>query len=81
LFLKGLTSAKGLVLPEKINGCLFLNGLTSAEGLVLPDNFDLNKLHCPNYIKEEIYNNLDKYYQKEETDDYKLVKKIEMIYI
>jgi hypothetical protein len=81
LDLGGLISAEGLILPKTINGYLLLNGLTSAEGLVLPDNFELYQLCCPNYIKEEIYNNLDKYYQKEETDDYKLVKKIEMIYI
>ena len=31
LYLRGLTSAKGLVLPKEIGGSLDLNGLTSAE--------------------------------------------------
>ena len=31
-----LTTAEGLVLPEKIGGYLDLSGLTSAEGLILP---------------------------------------------
>ena len=48
LSLDGLTSAEGLVLPEKIGGWLSLNGLTSAEGLVLPtkigDSLFLNGL-------------------------------------
>ncbi len=38
LNLRGLTSAKGLVLPQTIGGDLYLNGLTSAEGLVLPNS-------------------------------------------
>ena len=36
LDLEELTTAEGLVLPEKIGGYLDLRGLTSAEGLVLP---------------------------------------------
>ena len=36
LELEELTTAEGLVLPEKIGGYLDLRGLTSAEGLVLP---------------------------------------------
>ena len=36
LYLRGLTSAEGLVLPKEIGGSLYLSGLTSAEGLVLP---------------------------------------------
>ena len=36
LNLGGLTSAEGLVLPQRVDGCLDLNSLTSAEGLVLP---------------------------------------------
>ena len=36
LELEELTTAEGLVLPEKIGGYLDLDGLTSAEGLVLP---------------------------------------------
>ena len=38
LALGGLTSAKGLVLPQSIGGSLALGGLTSAEGLVLPQS-------------------------------------------
>ena len=37
LVLRGLKSAKGLKLPEKIDGDLNLSGLTSAEGLELPE--------------------------------------------
>ena len=36
LDLRSLTSAEGLVLPEKIDGDLVLSSLTSAEGIVLP---------------------------------------------
>ena len=36
LDLGGLTSAKGLTLPQEIGGDLNLGGLTSAEGLTLP---------------------------------------------
>lgn len=63
LDLSSLISAKGLTLPESIDGSLYLNSLTSAEGLTLPYGFDLNKLICPTYIKEEIRNNPAKYYQ------------------
>ena len=38
LDLGGLTSAKGLVLPQSINGYLYLGGLTSVKGLVLPQS-------------------------------------------
>ncbi|MCI9084028.1 MAG: hypothetical protein HFH46_00225 [Bacilli bacterium] len=48
LNLSYLTNAKGLVLPQIINGNLYLNRLTSAEGLVLPQiingNLYLNSL-------------------------------------
>ena len=36
LYLDNLTSAEGLMLPEKLNGNLSLDNLSSAEGLVLP---------------------------------------------
>jgi hypothetical protein len=36
LYLRGLTSAKDLVLPKTVNGWLYLSGLTSAKDLVLP---------------------------------------------
>ena len=38
LDLGGLTSAKGLMLPEHVGGDLDLSGLTSAEGLELPEH-------------------------------------------
>ena len=47
LWLRGLTSAEGLKLPESV-GYLDLGGLTSAEGLTLPENvggnLDLGRL-------------------------------------
>jgi hypothetical protein len=46
LSLNGLTSAKGLVLPESVE-YLSLNSLTSAEGLILPESvshLELNSL-------------------------------------
>ena len=67
--LRSLTSAEGLVLPESIGGSIFLDSLTSAEGLVLPHYFDLNKLKCPDNIKEEIMNNPDKYYMAPPTEE------------
>jgi len=36
LYLDGLTSAEGLVLPKELNGDLCLGGLTSAKDLILP---------------------------------------------
>ena len=38
LWLRGLTSAEGLTLPENVGGDLNLGGLRSAEGLKLPEN-------------------------------------------
>ena len=38
LNLNGLTSAKGLTLPQSIGGWLSLDGLTTAEGLTLPQS-------------------------------------------
>ena len=64
LYLNNLASAKGLVLHQNFSGSLYLNNLTSAEGLVLPYDFDLNKLICPSYIKNEILQNPDKYFRK-----------------
>ena len=40
--LNGLTSAKDLVLPEKIDGSLSLDGLTSAKDLVLPEKIGMS---------------------------------------
>ncbi len=69
LYLWTLTSAEGLVLPQNIGGNLYLWSLTSAEGLVLPYGFNLNKLICPNYIKNEILQNPDKYFRKPPSEE------------
>ena len=73
--LSSLTSADGLVLPQHVGGYIDLNSLTSAEGLVLPHYFDLNKLKCPDNIKEEIMNNPNKYYMAPTEDDKKEIKR------
>ena len=69
LFLDNLTSAEGLVLPQSVGGSLNLSGLTSANGLVLPYDFNLNKLICPSYIKNEILQNPDKYFRKPPSEE------------
>mgnify|MGYP004521499277 CR=1 FL=1 len=69
LYLNNLASAKGLVLRQNFSGSLYLNNLTSAEGLVLPYDFDLNKLICPSYIKNEILQNPDKYFRKPPSEE------------
>ena len=73
--LRSLTSAEGLVLPQHFGGYIDLRSLTSAEGLVLPHYFDLNKLKCPDNIKEEIMNNPDKYYMAPTEEDKKEIKR------
>ena len=73
--LSSLTSAEGLVLPQHAGGVIDLRSLTSAEGLVLPHYFDLNKLKCPNNIKEEIMNNPNKYYMAPTEEDNKGIKR------
>ena len=72
--LSSLTSAEGLVLPQHVRG-INLSSLTSAEGLVLPHYFDLNKLKCPDNIKEEIMNNPNKYYMAPTEEDKKGIKR------
>lgn len=52
LNLRNLTSAEGLVLPEKINGSLALSNLTSAKGLVLPKEVN-GDLHLGGLISAE----------------------------
>lgn len=42
LYLRGLSSAEGLKLPDSIGGGLNLSGLISAEGLKLPDSIGDN---------------------------------------
>ena len=72
--LRSLTSAEGLVLPQHVRD-INLSSLTSADGLVLPHYFDLNKLKCPDNIKEEIMNNPDKYYMAPTEEDKKEIKR------
>ena len=69
LMLSGLTSAKGLVLPQNIGGDLHLWSLTSATGLILPYGFDLDKLKCSSYIKNEILQNPDNYFRKPPSEE------------
>ena len=69
LWLNRITSAEGLVLPQNFNGSLWLNRITSADGLVLPYDFDLNKLICSSYIKNEILQNPDKYFRKHPAEE------------
>ena len=69
LWLNRITSAEGLVLPQNFSGSLWLNRITSADGLVLPYDFDLNKLICPSYIKNEILQNPDKYFRKPPSEE------------
>ena len=69
LFLDNLTSADGLVLPQNVGGNLDLWYLTSAEGLILPYGFDLDKLECSSYIKNEILQNPDKYFRKPPSEE------------
>ena len=69
LDIHNLDSAESLVLPQNIGGGLDLSGLTSAKGLVLPYGFNLNKLICPSYIKNEILQNPDKYFRKPPSEE------------
>lgn len=69
LDIHNLDSAESLVLPQNIGGGLDLSGLTSANDLVLPYGFNLNKLICPSYIKNEILQNPDKYFRKPPSEE------------
>ena len=55
LSLRGLRSAEGLKLPDKVGGGLYLGNLTNAEGLKLPDkiggNLDLRNLRSAEDLK------------------------------
>ena len=62
LYLDSLTSANGLVFPSYIGGYIDLRSLQSTEGLKLPYGFNLNKLKCPDNVKNEILANPDKYF-------------------
>ena len=69
LDLWSLTSAEDLVLPQSIGGDLHLWSLTSATGLILPYGFDLDKLKCSSYIKNEILQNPDNYFRKPPSEE------------
>ena len=69
LYLYSMASAEGLVLPQNVGGNLDLWYLTSAEGLILPYGFDLDKLECSSYIKNEILQNPDKYFRKPPSEE------------
>ena len=56
LYLRGLTSAKGLVLPTTIGGWLDLSGLTSAKGLVLPTTIG-GALYLRGEVRQELNQN------------------------
>ena len=69
LILDNLTSSNNLILSQHIGGYIYLNRLKIVDNLKLPYGFDLNKLYCPYYIKEEIMNNPDKYYMEPPTEE------------
>lgn len=69
LILINLTSSNNLILSQHIGGYIYLNRLKIVDNLKLPYGFDLNKLYCPYYIKEEIMNNPDKYYMEPPTEE------------
>lgn len=76
LILDNLTSSNNLILSQHIGGYIYLNRLKIVDNLKLPYGFDLNKLYCPYYIKEEIMNNPNKYYMEHPTEeDKKGIKK------
>ena len=64
LHLDSLTSANGLVFPSYVGGYIDLRSLQSAEGLKLPYGFNLDRLKCPDYVKNEILANPDKYFME-----------------
>ena len=69
LILDNLTSSNNLILSQHIGGYIYLNRLKIVDNLKLPYGFDLNKLYCPYYIKEEIMNNPNKYYMEPPTEE------------
>lgn len=64
LHLDSLTSANGLVFPSYVGGYIDLRSLQSAEGLKLPHGFNLDRLKCPDNVKNEILANPDKYFME-----------------
>ena len=74
LYLDSLTSANGLVFPSYVGGYIDLRSLQSAEGLKLPYGFNLNRLKCPDNVKNEILANPDKYFMEPSINEEKIKK-------
>ena len=74
LYLDSLTSANGLVFPSYVGGYIDLRSLQSTEGLKLPYGFNLNRLKCPDNVKNEILANPDKYFMEPPINEEKIKK-------
>lgn len=74
LHLDSLTSANGLVFPSYVGGYIDLRSLQSAEGLKLPYGFNLDRLKCHDYVKNEILANPDKYFMAPSINEEKIKK-------
>lgn len=74
LYLDSLTSANGLVFPSYVGGYIDLRSLQSTEGLKLPYGFNLNRLKCPDNVKNEILANPDKYFMEPSINEEKIKK-------
>ena len=74
LYLDSLTSANGLVFPSYVGGYIDLRSLQSVEGLKLPYGFNLNRLKCPDNVKNEILANPDKYFMEPSINEEKIKK-------
>ena len=74
LYLDSLTSANGLVFPSYVGGYIDLRSLQSTEGLKLPYGFNLNRLKCPDNVKNEILANPDKYFMAPSINEEKIKK-------
>lgn len=74
LYLDSLTSANGLVFPSYVGGYVDLRSLQSTEGLKLPYGFNLNRLKCPDNVKNEILANPDKYFMAPSINEEKIKK-------
>ena len=72
LYLDSLTSANGLVFPSYVGGYIDLRSLQSTEGLKLPYGFNLNRLKCPDNVKNEILANPDKYFMEPSINEEKI---------
>ena len=74
LYLDSLTSANGLVFPSYVGGYIDLRSLQSTEGLKLPYGFNLNRLKCPDNVKNKILANPDKYFMEPSINEEKIKK-------